>query len=399
MRALAYFGKNDIKFTNDLPEPKITAPDELIIDISWCGICGTDLHEFQDGPIFFPENGCCHEISGEGLPQAMGHEIAGIVSEIGPKVKKFQVGDRVVVEPTGTCKDRYRWPDAPNANQEECAACKKGLYNICSNLGLVGCGVQSGGFAERMVMNEAKCYKIPEHLTMDVAALIQPIAVSWHAVRVSKFKPGSSVLIIGGGPIGLGTILALNGHGVTEVVVSEPAKIRRDLAEKMGAVVYDPMTRDHDESIKYLRSIAPGGDGFDYTFDCSGNPATLKAAIECLTFRGTAVNVAIWGKNPVSFLPMDLTHQEKSYTGSMCYTYHDFEAVIKAFEERRIDEEKAKHMITGRVPIENGVKDAILRLITHKEQTIKIILTPNNNNELGDEPEQKKKSQLIKSKL
>lgn len=385
MRALAYFGKGDIHFTKDLEEPVIRTPDELIIDIIYCGICGTDLHEYTEGPIFFPEDGHHHEISGNGLPQAMGHEMAGIVSKIGKGVTKFKVGDHVTVEPTGTCRDRYRWPDAKGADKAKCAACKKGLYNVCSHLGLIGDGVQSGGFAERVVINESHCYKVPDHIPMEVVALIQPIAVSWHAVRISNFKPGSSVLILGGGPIGLGTILALNGHGCTEIVVSEPAKIRRDFAEKMGCIVYDPSQRSHDENIEYLRSIALGGDGFDYTFDCSGTEATLKASIECLTFRGSAVNVAMWqtGK-AVNFFPMDITKQEKSYTGSMCYTHVDFEAVIDAFEKGLIDPKKAQHMITSKVPIERGFEDAMMKLINEKESTIKVLLTPNNYGELDN---------------
>ncbi|CCK72469.1 2,3-butanediol dehydrogenase KNAG_0K01040 [Huiozyma naganishii CBS 8797] len=386
MRALAYFGKGDIHFTKDLEEPRITTDDELLIDIIFCGICGTDLHEYTDGPIFFPSDGHKHEISNNELPQAMGHEMAGIVREVGSGVTQFKVGDHVSVEPTGTCRDRYRWPEAPGVNKEKCAACKRGMYNVCSHLGLIGNGVQSGGFAERVVINESHCYKLPNHIPMEVVALVQPIAVSWHAVRVSKFKPGSSVLILGGGPIGLSTILALNGHGCTEIVVSEPAKIRRDLAEKMGAVVYDPMQHSYEENIKYLRALAPDKDGFDYCFDCSGTPATLRSSIECLTFRGTAVNVAMWATGkPIDFFPMDITQQEKSYTGSMCYTHHDFEGVIDALEKGTIDPEKAQHMITAKVPLERGFEDAMMRLITHKEETIKVLLTPNNFGELDSE--------------
>lgn len=385
MRALAYFGKGDIRFTNELQEPEIGAADELIIDISWCGICGTDLHEYIDGPIFFPEDGEVNEISGLGLPQAMGHEISGIVSKIGPGVKKLQVGDHVVVEPIGSCRDRRRWPYSPNSNQPMCAACEKGLYNICAHLGLCGAGVQNGGCAERIVMNESHCFKISKDIPLDVGALIQPIAVSWHALTVCRFQKGSSVLIIGSGPIGLGTILALNGFGCSEIVVSEPAKIRRELAKKMGAVVYNPTNCSPEESISYLRSIAPGSEGFDYTFDCSGTPATLKASVECLTYRGCAVNIAMWGNEPVNFLPMDVTKQEKTYTGSMCYTKDDFLAVIDAFGKGMIDAGKASHMITRKIPLENSFEDGIKRLLTDKEGTIKVLITPNSKFELADQ--------------
>ncbi|CAL9729587.1 probable diacetyl reductase [(R)-acetoin forming] 2 [Monosporozyma unispora] len=383
MRALAYFGKGDIHFTNSLAEPKELGPDELRLSIAYTGICGTDLHEATSEPIFFPKDGHRHEISNNELPQAMGHEMAGIVTEIGPAVTKFKVGDHVTVEPTGTCRDRYRWPDSPNANKPKCSACKKGMYNTCAHLGLIGNGVQSGGLAERVVINESHCYKVPAYIPLEVVALIQPIAVSWHAVGVSKYRQGGSVLILGGGPIGLGTILALYGHGCTDIVVSEPAKIRRDLAEKMGATTFDPTLHSSADNVRLLREMAPGGDGFDYCFDCSGIPETLQSSIQCLTFRGTAVNVAMWtiGK-PIDFFPMDITKQEKSYAGSMCYTYHDFEEVIDAFEKGLIDPKKAEYMITAKVSLERAFEDGIMRLITRKEETIKVLVTPNNFGEL-----------------
>ena len=273
------------------------------------------------------------------------------------------------------------------------------MYNTCAHLGLIGNGVQSGGFAERVVINESHCYKVPKGLPLDVAALIQPIAVSWHAVGVAKYSrsQGGSVLILGGGPIGLATILALNGHGCTDIVVSEPAKIRRELAERMGAQVFDPTPHSYDESVQLLRRMAPGGEGFDYCFDCSGTPATLRTSIDCLTFRGTAVNVAMWALDkPIDFFPMDITRQEKTYTGSMCYTYHDFEEVIDAFERGMIDPQRARHMITTKVPLERAFEDALMRLITRKEETIKVLVTPNNFGELEEKKENEKEEKGIR---
>lgn len=382
MRALAYFGQKDIRFTDELPEPVISADDDLLIDIAWCGICGTDLHEYTDGPIFFPEDGHTHNISGNGLPQAMGHEMAGVVSKIGPGVQGFEVGDHVVVEPTSTCLDRYRFPNSKHSGEEPCAACKRGLYNICSHLGLCGVGVQSGGFSERVVMNQKHVIKIPKHIPLDVAALVQPLAVSWHAIRISGLTAGKSALVVGGGPIGLGTILALQAYGASKIVVSEPAKNRRELAKLMGAEVFDPTEWEEHEAVEYLRKVAPGGDGFDYSFDCSGLPVTFRASVHALTFRGTAVNVSIWGHKPIDYFPMDVTYQEKVITGSMCYTMDDFKSVLKAIVDDVIEIERAKHMITGKVRIEDGFEHAIMKLLTHKEQTIKILLTPNNNGEL-----------------
>lgn len=373
MRALAYFGTRDIRFTTDLPEPVIEKPDDVLIDIVWCGICGTDLHELLDGPNFFPKDGETHEISGRGLPQAMGHEMAGVVSQVGSSVTKFQPGDHVVVEPTGTCQDRERY----NTKGETCKACKRGMHNVCVHLGLCGCGVQSGGFAEKVVIGEKHCFKVPSWIPLDVAALIQPLAVCWHAVKLGAVKEGQSALILGGGPIGLGIIMALQHFGCTDIVVSEPAKIRRDLAEKMGAVVSNPMDfKTNEENIKNLCSLSPNGEGYDFTFDCSGISVTFESSIKCLTFRGTAINVAVWGDSSVKHYPMDLTSQEKKYTGSMCYTLEDFEDVVDSFTEGKTDFKKAAFMITGKVSLENGMEDAFMRLINDKEGTIKILLTP-----------------------
>ncbi|CDO95230.1 unnamed protein product [Kluyveromyces dobzhanskii CBS 2104] len=373
MRALAYFGTKDIHFTDKLPEPCIEKPDDVLIEIEWCGICGTDLHELLDGPNFFPEDGKVHEISGHGLPQAMGHEMSGKVVEIGSAVTKLKLGDHVVVEPTGTCQDRARY----NTVGATCKACEKGLHNICLHLGLSGCGVQSGGFAEKVVMSEKHCFRVPAWIPLDVAALIQPLAVCWHAVKVGRVKAGDSALIIGGGPIGLGMIMALQSFGCSKIVLSEPAKIRRELAEKMGAVVVNPLDDGSAaDSIARLRKMAPEGEGFDYTFDCSGIEVTFEAAIHCLTFRGTAVNVAVWGHRSVEFFPSAGTLQERRYTGSMCYTMEDFEDVVKSFTEGKTDIATAAHMITGRVSLENGLEDAFMRLINDKEDTIKVLLTP-----------------------
>lgn len=372
MRALAYYGTQTVRFTTDLPEPKIEEPDDVLIDVEWCGICGTDLHEVLDGPNFFPEDGKTHEISGKGLPQAIGHEISGIVTHVGADVKTLKPGDHIVIEPTGTCQDRERY----NTKGKTCAPCKKGIYNVCEYLGLCGAGVQSGGCAEKVVIGEKHCFKIPKWIPLDVAALIQPLAVCWHAVKLAKVKAGQTALILGGGPIGLGMILALKNYGCTDIVVSEPAHTRQQLASKMGTRTSNPLDfKNSDENIKYLKSLSADGSGFDFCFDCSGIPDTFEAAIQCLTFRGTAVNVAIWGHRSVKCYPMELTLQEKRYMGAMCYTTEDFANVVDSFCEGRIDPKTAECMITSKVVLENG-RAGFMKLLHDKEGTIKVLITP-----------------------
>lgn len=380
MRGLAYFKKGDIHFTKELPEPVIKADDELIIDVAYCGVCGTDLHEYTDGPIFMPKDGEVNSLSNESLPQAMGHEMSGYVVKVGPKVTKFKVGDRVVVEASAACVDLHRWPNSKLANAPQCDACKNGCENCCEYAGFTGLGVSGGGFAERMKAIEHHVVKLPDFLPMDVGALIEPLSVAWHGAKVAKFKEGNTALVLGSGPIGLAMILVLKAQGAKKIVVSDSASIRRELAEKLNVQTFDP-SKHGESAVEKLRSIPEGGNGFDFAFDCSGVAPTFNTGIAAVHYRGTYCNVAIWGKG-LDFNPMDITLQEKNLTGSIGYTVEDFKQVIHAFETKKIDPEECKLLITGKQKIEEGWEKGFLELMNHKDIHIKILLTPNNHGEL-----------------
>lgn len=382
MRALAYYKKGDIHFADNLPEPQIGSDDELILNVSWCGICGTDLHEYTDGPIFMPKDGCAHPLSGMGLPQPMGHEMSGIVAKVGPKVTKVKVGDHVVVEAGCGCLDEHRWKKSPDFKSKTCTACTKGLVNCCAHAGFSGLGVVGGGFAEKVVVSENHCIPIPKDLPLDVAALVEPLSVCWHAVSLSGFASGQTACVMGAGPIGLATILVLKGFGAGKIVVSELAAIRRDLASTLGVETFNPAEHGKD-AIENLRKIPKGQDGFDFAFDCSGVKATFDTALHVTTFRGTSVNLAVWGSKPIDYHPMDITLQEKKLTGSIGYTAKDFEDVVAAIKTGNIPIEDCKHLITGRQRLEDGWEKGFMELMNHKETNIKILLTPNNYKELS----------------
>lgn len=380
MRALAYFKKGDVHFTDSLPEPKLTSPKGLLISPSFTGMCGSDLHEITDGPIFMPKDGETNILSNESLPLAMGHEMSGYVKAVGPEVTKFKVGDRVVVEATISCVDKHRWPNAKNANTPMCDACKDGCENCCDYAGFSGLGVVSGGFSETMETIEHHVVKLPDFVPMDIAALIEPLSVAWHGARVAKFTEGKTALVLGSGPIGLAMTLVLKARGAKKIVVSEPASIRRELADKFHVETFDP-SKHGERAIAELRSIPEGGNGFDFAFDCSGVAPTFNTGIAAIHYRGVYCNVAIWGKG-INFNPMDMTLQEKNLTGSIGYTVEDFKQVVDAFEKKKIDPKECEHLITGRIKIEDGWEKGCLELINHKDTNIKILLTPNNHNEL-----------------
>lgn len=293
----------------------------------------------------------------------------------------MEIGDKVAIEPTVFCADSIRFKNSDLSKDFSCAPCQKGLTNICDYAGICGLGAQSGGLAEKFVTGARHAIVIPDSIPLEVGALVQPIAVSWHAVRIADFQEGSSALILGAGAVGLAAILSCFGHKASMVVCSEPAKIRRENAEKLGAHVFDPSSVDGDP-IEELMNLSPNGHGFDYCFDCSGLEITLHTAIRAATTNGTIVNVAIWGSDPIKFYPMEITKTEKRLIGSMCYTRQDFEGVLDAFEKGHIDVEKTKTMITSVVDLENGVEGGFDHLLTNKATEVKILITPNNNGEV-----------------
>lgn len=346
--------------------------NDVKVEIAFCGICGTDLHEFLDGPIFFPEGEGVSEISGKGLPLCPGHEFSGVVKAVGTAVTKFKAGDRVVVEATSHCSDRERYPVEERAF---CAACNAGKPNCCKHLSFVGLGTDHGAFGQYVVYGEDHVLKIPDSLPLDLAALVEPLAVAWHAVRCANFQEGQSAVVLGGGPIGLCTILALKGHKAGRIVCSEPAGIRREFAERLGVEVFNP--NDYEDPIMELKNMLPETEGFTASFDCSGVQKTFDTSIDVLGPGGTAVNVAIWPNKPVQFVPMCLTYQEKRATGSMCYVTSDFAEVLEAIGQQLISMDEMRMLITGKVEARDAIEGGFMQLINHKETNVKILIAPN----------------------
>lgn len=378
MKGLLYHGNHDLRYSDSIETPTIGCKDDVLIDVAWCGICGTDLHEYLEGPIFLPKEGEPNKISHHTLPICLGHEFSGIVKKVGDNMKdKFKPGDRVVAEASGHCSDKIRFD--PKNKDPTCAACKMGHTNICRDLGFLGLGVGHGAFSERVVVGGAHVLKIPDNIPLDVAALVEPIAVAWHAVEVSPFQPGDDALVLGAGPIGLAMILALQGHNAGKIVVSEPTQTRSQQAAKLGAETFNPMDKKFNspsEVTEALRAMAAEGEGFKHSYDCSGVPVTFTTSIEALAPKGVAVNVAVWQHKPVNHYVMDLTMQEKFATGSMGYIVADFEGVLKAFADGRIDPENAKNLITGKVHLENAMEDGFFQLMKNREKHIKILVEP-----------------------
>jgi (R,R)-butanediol dehydrogenase / meso-butanediol dehydrogenase / diacetyl reductase len=351
MKAARFYGPGDIRI-DDVPEPT-PGPGQVQVDVDWCGICGTDLHEYLEGPIFIPPKGSPHPITGAELPVVMGHEFAGVVSAVGSGVSSVGEGDRVAIEPYYVCG--------------ECVACAAGRYNICRKLGFIGLSGQDGGFAEKCVVDSRWVHPLGE-LPTDIGALVEPLAVGYHAVRLSGLRAGGTAAVFGAGPIGLVTAAALKAAGAGQVIVVEPAAARKAKAPTAGAdTVLDPTETDVPEAIRDLT----GGAGADVAFECAGIDRVLASAIGSVRPGGTVVNVAIWG-HEASVAVNELVFSEVNLVGSLAYC-GDHADTIALLRDGKV---AAEQFITGRIGLEDLVKGGFRELIDNKEENVKILVSP-----------------------
>lgn len=281
----------------DLSHLAIQSPTatQVLLQISWCGICGTDLHEFCAGPLVAPRPSNPHPITKESIPITLGHEFAGTVVQTS-EAGKLKLGDKVIVDPRINCGGK-------------CFACKSGVSNLCESWGFIGLSGGGGGFAEFCAVEEGMCYLLPKEMKMDEATLIEPLAVARHALTVSGFENFSDldVLVVGGGPIGLAVLWNLKAVGGTgRVIVSEPAEGRRRHCERLADAVINP----RDANVGEICRSKTGGKGVDVVFDCAGIPAGLKDGMDALRVKGKWVNVAGW-EVPVSTLSQQPQSDQK----------------------------------------------------------------------------------------
>jgi 2-desacetyl-2-hydroxyethyl bacteriochlorophyllide A dehydrogenase len=256
MRCAVWYGGRDIR----LEEREIPGlgPEEVLIEVACCGVCGTDIHIVEGKfPLFRP-------------PRIIGHEYSGTVVSVGEKVRRVKAGDRVVAEPGMVCG--------------RCTFCRSGRENLCSNRQL-----HQGAFAEYTVMPEHLVYPVPDSVSLEVASLTEPLACCLHAIDLARIPSGAVVLVLGGGAIGLLlTQLALRS-GASRVLVSELQPHRRELADRFGALAIDPQ----EEDLREASSRETEGLGPEVTFEAIGDPAQVEEAISLTRKGGKVIIVGV----------------------------------------------------------------------------------------------------------
>ncbi|MEY8484656.1 2,3-butanediol dehydrogenase [Lachnospiraceae bacterium 48-21] len=352
MKATRFYTAKDLRIGEvDLPAPK---DDEVQIKVKFAGICGSDLHEYEGGPIFTPGENPQY-ITGCTNPVTIGHEFAGVVSAIGPNVKNFKVGDRVIPRPLVTCG--------------KCASCLSGNYNTCDHLNFIGYSSDNGGFAEYANFTEKFVHHMPDNMKFEQGALVEPLAVSYHCLGVGHFKAGDVAVVAGAGPIGLGIMAALKAKGAGKIIAVQRKGIRQENAHKYADIVLDPNDNDVTVEINKITN----GKGADVCFEATSDGSAFAVLFDSIKAGGYVVVVSLSTK-AFEVDPMDLVMHERHIAGSLCYTYQDYEDVISLLSSGKLE---IPGFITKKIALDDIVKEGFEVLTgPEKKKQIKILVTP-----------------------
>lgn len=327
----------------EMPEPA-PAPDKAVVQIDYCGICGTDVHAYLSGE---PYN-----------PAICGHEWTGQVSAAGPGVTNVKEGDRVAIGLASACG--------------QCPTCRRGDASHCetvfaSAIGASPLAAPHGGFASAIAFEAARLYGIDAAMSEEDAAMLEPVTVAVHAVRRTDLRLGDTVVIIGAGPIGLLVLQAARAAGAGHTVLVEPEPARRHLGSTLGAdTLIDPLTENADEVIQ----AQLGQSGADVVFECAGIPRTIQDAVN-LVRRGGVVSLVGLPNLPAEINAGSWLVKEVRLTSSLAYLHEEFEMAKGLVADGRI---RCEPLHTGTVDLA-GLAGAFADLAEHPND-IKILLDP-----------------------
>lgn len=308
---LAVVLKNE-KFTvEEVPDISLK-PNEVKVKVEYCGICGTDVHAYEAGPPYLTLQ----------TKNIMGHESVGVIDEVGKGVTGFKVGDRVT-------------------------------------------SVAPGAYAQYLKCDTSELHKVPEGMPSDLAALIEPVAVSLRGVRRSGISPGMSAAIIGAGPIGLFALMILKARGVDKIVVSEPGERRRNFAAKVGAT----LAVEPRDLVKDSREVS-GQNGVDVTFECVGAIKAIDAAFSCTSNGGKIVIMGVlndkYPLNVLTFIMREITLVPS------CSCHDEFELAIDLLSK---GEMPALEAVTNKISLKD-MPGMFEQLTRDPDSEVKVLLDP-----------------------
>lgn len=291
----------------EIPQP---ADNEVLVKLEYVGICGSDMHYYETGRIgdYVVEP-----------PFVLGHEPGGVVVEVGKNVTHLKVGDRVALEPGKTCG--------------HCEYCREGKYNLCPDVVFFATPPVDGVFQEYVAHEAALCFKLPENVDTLEGALIEPLAVGFHAANQGGAHAGQTAVVFGAGCIGLVSIMALKAEGVSRVYVVDIMQKRLDKAMELGATgVINSMNTDVQEEIGRLTE----GKGVDLVIETAGMEVTTRQAIH-VTKKGATIVLVGYSKTGEMTLPLSLA-LDKELTFKTVFRYrHIYPMAIEAVASGKVN--------------------------------------------------------------
>jgi L-iditol 2-dehydrogenase len=339
MKALVYEGPWQMPM-RDVSEPK-PGPGEVVVAVKAVGVCGSDVHGYTGS-------------TGRRIaPMIMGHEFTGIVSAVGAGVKDSKTGDRVVVQPLTTCG--------------ECANCRAGMSNVCTNRTGLGMWDVNGAWADAVRVPAKQLYTLPSEVSWEHGSLVEPLSVSMHAVNVTPITLGDTVVIFGAGTIGLFALLACRLKGAGNIIVSDLSPHRLAKARQMGA---DIVVNPAEEGLPAVVKRVAGAAGAPVVIEAVGVNATARQSIELVKPGGNVTWIG--NSQPIVEIPMQkMVTQEVTLRGTYGFTV-EFERSIEAIRSGRID---VGQIIEMAAPLTEG-SEIVDGMAKGQVEAIKVILRP-----------------------
>lgn len=324
----------------DIPQPK---DDEVLVKLEYVGICGSDLHYYESGAI------------GDYVvkpPFVLGHEPGGTVVEVGKNVTHLKVGDRVALEPGRTCG--------------HCEFCKTGRYNLCPDVVFFATPPVDGVFQEYVAHEAGLCFKLPDNVSTMEGALIEPLAVGFHAARQGGAQAGQVAVVTGAGCIGLVSMMALKAMGVSKVYSVDVMDKRLDKALELGAD--GVINGSREDAVKKVMELT-GGMGCDLVIETAGTEITTRQAVQ-MTKKGATIVLVGYSKTGEIKMPISLA-LDKELTFKTVFRYrHIYPMAIDAVASGRVN---LKGIVTNEFALDD-IQEAMDESVNNKADIVKAVV-------------------------
>ena len=316
MKSAVFYGRHDLR-VEESPMPKV-GPEDVLIQVKACGVCGTDVH------IYEGDKGAAEVTP----PTILGHEFSGVVAEVGENVTVCKPGDRVCIDPNCYCG--------------KCDFCRNGIAHFCTDM--IGYGTTvNGGFAEYCSVNQRQVYKLGDHTTFEQGAMTEPVACCLHGIDMCNIHPGSTVVVIGGGMIGLLMLQLARLAGAARTALLEPVESKREIAKRLGAdLCIDPI---HEDVKAALAGV--GMTWVNTVIECVGRTSTIEQAIDIVGNKGTVMMFGLTKPDDtIAVKPFEVFRKEIELKASYINPYTQKRA-LELIDSGRLDVSSMVYAVAG----------------------------------------------------